>query len=104
MSHWVKKHALGYVLHLIIQPNSSKTTVIGPYGNPKELRLKIKIAAPPTDNRANELLLDFLKSKLKVKKSDLTILRGASARQKDVLCQDKTKEEIEQLLITPKTI
>jgi uncharacterized protein YggU (UPF0235/DUF167 family) len=46
--------------------------------------LKVRIAAPPLDQRANALLIEFLKEKLEVPASRMKITRGASARWKTV--------------------
>src|SRR5687768_7501657 len=73
----------GYSLLLItVQPGARKDQVVGPYGQP--VRLKIKIAAPPVEGAANESLIKFLSALLGIPKSKLQILRGEGSRQKDV--------------------
>jgi uncharacterized protein YggU (UPF0235/DUF167 family) len=46
--------------------------------------LKVRVAAPPLDQRANALLIEFLKEKLEVPASRITITRGATGRRKTV--------------------
>lgn len=47
--------------------------------------LKISIAAPPEDGRANAELIDFLAQTLGVPKRHLSLLRGEGSREKIVL-------------------
>lgn len=46
--------------------------------------LLVKLAAPPVDGKANTELLRFLAEALGCAKSQVTLLRGASSRQKTV--------------------
>lgn len=46
--------------------------------------LLVKLAAPPVDGKANTELLRFLADELGCAKSEITLLRGASSRQKTV--------------------
>ncbi|MEQ1875350.1 MAG: DUF167 domain-containing protein [Bdellovibrionia bacterium] len=82
------------MLRLQIQPQAKKSEVAGEYGE----RLKIRIAAPPVDGKANEELLSFLKKKLRVRSGDLSLVRGDTSRSKDVLCTALTEDEIRELL------
>ncbi|MCC7441474.1 MAG: YggU family protein [Bdellovibrionales bacterium] len=79
---WLKAHAAsgGVVIHVLAQPKASRNEVVGPHGD----RLKIRVAAPPVEGAANEELLRFLGKTLGVPGSRLELIRGASAKQKDV--------------------
>jgi uncharacterized protein (TIGR00251 family) len=46
--------------------------------------LKVRLAAPPLDGRANALLIDFLKEKLGVPANKISIARGRRSRNKVV--------------------
>ncbi len=46
--------------------------------------VKVKITAPAVDGKANKALVDFLAEELKVKKASITIVRGLTARMKQV--------------------
>jgi uncharacterized protein len=46
--------------------------------------LKIRIAAPAVDNKANAALVDFLSTALGIGKSAITIRHGAATRRKIV--------------------
>lgn len=45
-------------------------------------RLKLKIAAPPVDGKANEALIAFISREFGVRKREVVLEKGASSRQK----------------------
>lgn len=45
-------------------------------------RLKVYLTAPPVEGKANEALIEFLAEHLKVKRSQIKILRGLKSRDK----------------------
>ena len=61
-----------------IQPNARRNEIAGLHGD----ALKIRIAAPAVDNKANAALIDFLSETLDVPKSAIAIRRGVSSRGK----------------------
>jgi len=67
-------------LRVRIQPRASRNEIVGPHGN----ALKIRLSAPPLDNRANRLLQEFLAEILSVGKDRITILSGVRSRTKTV--------------------
>lgn len=68
------------VLELHVQPNASRTEVAGLHGG----RLKVRVAAPPADDRANEALLHWLKGKLDLPGGRVMIRRGGHGRAKTI--------------------
>lgn len=46
--------------------------------------VKIKLTAPAVDGKANKALVDFLSEQLDVSKSKIQIVRGLTARMKQV--------------------
>ena len=93
---WLRHHAQGAVLLLVIQPRASKTEIVGPHGEPP--RLKIRVAAPPVEGEANAELIRFFSKKLKVPKSRIELLRGETSKQKDLLVQGIDTEEMKKLI------
>ena len=67
-------------LDVRVQPNASRTELAGLHGD----RLKIRVAAPPADDRANALLLDFLKTKLDLRGGRVMIRHGGHNRSKTI--------------------
>jgi uncharacterized protein (TIGR00251 family) len=77
---WAHRSGAGWLLELHVQPGAKTTSVVGEHGD----RLKLKIAAPPVDNKANAHLLAWLAVQLGVPKSSLRLVRGETSRQKTV--------------------
>jgi len=75
------------LLAVYIQPRASKTEIVGIHGN----RLKIRIAAPPVDGKANQELVKFLAKIFAVSKSRITLLQGATGREKRFKIQNPQK-------------
>jgi hypothetical protein len=65
-------------INLYVQPNARTTEVAGRHGE----ALKVRVAAPPSDARANQLLIDFLGKNLGVPGSRVRIRRGERSRWK----------------------
>jgi len=61
-----------------VQPNARATEVSGLHGD----ALKIRVAAPAVDNKANAVLLDFLRSTLGVTAGMIAIRHGVRGRHK----------------------
>ena len=72
----------GAIITIQVQPKASKSECVGLHGD----ALKIRVAAPPIDGRANDALLEFLATQLNVAPSTLAIHAGAGGRHKRVLC------------------
>ena len=71
-------------LTLHVQPGARNSAISGTYGD----ALKIRIAAPAVDNKANAALIEFLSETLDVPKAAVTVRRGATGRRKvvEILC------------------
>ena len=61
-----------------VQPNARSTEIAGKHGE----AIKIRVAAPPLDSRANQLLIDFIAERLGVPSSRVSLRRGAKSRRK----------------------
>jgi hypothetical protein len=78
---WLRQAADGSVtLSLHIQPGASRTEAAGLHGE----ALKLRLAAPPVDGKANSCLIAFLADLLDLPKSGVELISGASSRQKRV--------------------
>lgn len=75
---WCREEAGALVLSLHVQPGAKRTEVAGVHGE----ALKIRLAAPAVDGKANEALLRFLADAFGVPTRCVTLMRGASARSK----------------------
>lgn len=61
--------------------------------------IKVRLAAPPSDNEANEALLDFLSDILGMPKSKLDIVAGAVGRDKLISVVDMDVETVHQRIL-----
>jgi uncharacterized protein (TIGR00251 family) len=77
-----------------LQPRASRDGIAGVMGG----ALKIRLCAPPVDNRANEALVEFLAGLLKTSKSAVRIRSGEQSRNKRVEVYGVTRQQIEALL------
>lgn len=87
---WCSRHGDGLKIAVHVQPNASRTEVVGEV----EGALKIRLHAPPVDGKANEALERFIADKLDVPRRDVSVSHGHSSRQK--LVEVKTALAVEQ--------
>jgi uncharacterized protein (TIGR00251 family) len=72
------RNVLCITLH--VQPNARTTELAGRHGE----SLKVRVAAPALEGRANTLLVEFLREKLEVPANRVIIARGIRGRNKTV--------------------
>ena len=80
---WLKEESAKtntYVLALYCQPGAKKTEVQGEHDG----RLKIRLAAPPVEGKANDTLIFWLSKSLGVNRSAIELLAGDLSRLKRV--------------------
>lgn len=85
------------VLTLYIQPGAKSSEISGVHGE----ALKIRLAAPPVEGKANQALIRFLSEKLAIPKQAITLLSGETNRNKRVQIIGLSVEAIENVLLTP---
>lgn len=85
----------GVVSFLVrVQPRASRDEIAGEYQD----GLKIRLTAPPLDDRANEALRKLLATRLKVPLSAVRIAAGERSRNKRVEIRGATAAMIRGLL------
>lgn len=77
---WRRFDSGALILTLHVQPGAGHTQVVGVHGD----ALKIKLAAPPVDGKANDALLQFLAEAFGVPLRQVTLVRGQTSRAKVV--------------------
>ncbi len=83
-------------LKIIVQPKARKTGIIGLHDG----MLKLAVASPPVDGKANREVVAFLADLFELKKKEVIILRGEHSRKKTCLLGDLDADEIRKK-ITP---
>jgi len=91
---WLNRAADGSViLTLHIQPGAKKTEITGLHGE----ALKIRLAAPPVDGKANAALIAFLAKACGVSKSSVELVSGDTSRAKRVRVSGADPATVEAL-------
>lgn len=80
MSEWLRQSGDRLTLTLHIQPGAKKTEIAGVHGD----ALKIRLAAPPVDGKANAALLAFVAEVLDLPKQAVSLKSGQTSRRKVV--------------------
>ena len=73
-----------------VQPRAKRTELVGWHGN----AIKVRVAAPPVDGAANDALVAFLASEIGTRRAAVTIIGGATGREKRVAIAGVTRAEI----------
>jgi uncharacterized protein (TIGR00251 family) len=75
---WCRRTAGGWTLAVHVQPGARRSEVAGRHGD----RLKIRIAAPALDGRANDALVAFVAGALGLPKARVAVVKGERSREK----------------------
>lgn len=67
-------------MRLVVQPGAARTEVTGMHDG----CLRLRVAAPPVDGRANEEIVRWLARRLGVPRAQVVIGAGSSGRRKTV--------------------
>ena len=95
MVDWYRRSADVITLTLHVQPGAKRTEIAGLHGE----ALKIRLAAPPVEGRANEALLKFIAKLFEVPLRQVGLKQGGQSRHK-VVAIEGSKVEPEGLLKT----
>jgi uncharacterized protein (TIGR00251 family) len=91
---WLRRRETSATLTLHIQPGARKTEIAGPHGD----ALKIRLAAPPVDGKANAALIEFVAERLGLPKSAVRLVSGQTSRRK-ILEIDTVPPDVEKRLL-----
>lgn len=89
----VTVRAGGMTFEVRVQPRASREEIAGEYQG----ALKVRLTAPPVDDRANKALCRFLAARLNVPLSAVRILAGEKSRTKCVQVQGIAAAQINAL-------
>lgn len=90
----ITENSDGIIFKVRVQPKSSRTDIYGIVND----TLKLHIAAPPQDDKANDECISFLSRKFDVPKSSIQIVRGNKSREKLIKIYGMGKTDLENLL------
>ncbi|NUT56700.1 MAG: DUF167 domain-containing protein [Thermoleophilia bacterium] len=83
-------------VRLRVAPGAAKPGVVGRHGD----AWKLRVAAPPEHGRANDAVVALLAETLDVPRTSVTLVSGASSRNKIVELAGIAPDEIERRLAT----
>jgi len=89
----VTQRAGGVTFEVRVRPRASREEIAGEYQG----ALKIRLTAPPVDDRANESLCRFLAERLNVPRAAVKILSGEKSRTKRIQVQGIAATQIKAL-------
>jgi uncharacterized protein len=81
-------------LRIRVSPGARRTELVGRQGE----AWKVRVAAPPERGRANDAVLKLLAERLRIAPAELTLVSGASARDKVVELRGLGAEEADRRL------
>ncbi len=80
MAAWYRNEGGVITLTVHVQPGAKRSEVAGLHGE----ALKIRLAAPPVDGRANVALLRFIAAAMEVPLRNVVLKQGEQSRHKTV--------------------
>jgi len=83
MAEWYRRNGEVITLTLHVQPGAKRSKIAGLHGD----ALKIRLAAPPIEGRANEALLKFVAGLFDVPLRQVELKQGGHSRHKVILVQ-----------------
>jgi len=81
MKDWYRVEHQAILLTLHVQPGAKRSEIVGLHGD----ALKIKLAAPPVDGKANQALLKFIAELFDVPLRNVELKQGDQSRRKLVV-------------------
>ncbi len=90
----MEARADGVLLRVKVQPKASRNAVLGEQGG----RIRIALTAPPVEGAANDSLVKFLAGVLDVRRQQIEIKGGEHARDKTLLVQNVSVEQVNSAL------
>ena len=85
----------GIEIRVIARPRSSECKIVGVHAG----GLKVKLTRPPVDGEANEECRTLIAKALGASKSQVTVVRGKTSRNKVLLIEGMTEKEIDERLL-----
>jgi uncharacterized protein (TIGR00251 family) len=90
----LRASAEGLLVGVRVSPSAKRTRVTGLYGE----RLKVQVAAPPEDNRANQELVRKMAEWLGVPRESVCVRSGSTSRDKVLAVRGLDERELGERL------
>lgn len=93
----MRAHREGTLLRLRVVAGARRTELAGVAGQ----ALRVRVAAPPAQGRANAAVLDYLAGLLGLRARDLEITAGEHSRDKLLLVRGRSPQQVRAALLGP---
>ena len=90
----IRPHKKGVEISFLVLPRSSQFRIVGLHND----AVKIKLNKPPVDGQANAECCRVVAKYFRVSKTQVSVLRGISSRQKTILIKGVSVSEVTQKL------
>lgn len=80
MPSWARRTKDGWLIAVHVQPGAKKSEIAGLHGD----ALKIRVAAPALEGKANAAVIALIAERTGVAKSKIRVLRGERSREKQI--------------------
>ena len=84
----------GCTLSIRVHPGAKRDAVTGLHAG----AVKIALNAPPVDGKANEALIAFVAERLRIPRSKVALIAGATSRNKTLRVTGKSAAEVQAAL------
>ena len=81
-------------LRVVVHPGAGRSSVVGQHGD----ALKVKVAAPPVDGRANRAVVELLADVLGVPESRVNVVSGQASRSKRLQIEGVDPDAVQRTL------
>jgi uncharacterized protein (TIGR00251 family) len=96
----VRSHKKGVEINFQVLPRSSQSRIVGLHND----AVKIKLNKPPVDGQANAECCRVVAKYLGVSKTQVSVLRGTSSRQKTLLVEGVSASVVIEMLESLKAV
>ena len=84
----------GVIFEVLVQPRARKNEIAGMQGD----AVKVRITAPPVEGKANQACIDLIAEALRLKRNEIELISGHTARKKRFRLVGITTEEFRRRL------
>ncbi|MBL8367015.1 MAG: YggU family protein [Candidatus Accumulibacter sp.] len=94
MADWLHENGAVLTLSVHVQPAAKRSEIVGLHGD----ALKVRLAAPAIDGRANAALIEFFAQRLGLAKSLIELKSGHQSRRKRLTLSGVSASSLRRLL------
>ena len=94
---WLREQGHGVLILVHLQPGARRTAQCGEHGG----RLKVAVAAPPLEGRANDALVEWLAGQLHLPRRQVQLVAGTHSRNKTLRAEGISAHQAQRQLARP---